>query len=148
MPQLNRHAANRRSIAKATLAIVLCATTSACTSLRISGLVTDERTGEPVGVCGITSGPNYARTDPIGHYTIAVKPEWNDAGDGARVRDADRAVRQPRHPPSDHRREAAGESRRCGSRVAPRGRHVAGAATVTQRSGAALLVAKSTERRP
>jgi hypothetical protein len=60
----------------AAMPIALAVSLSACTTMRVTGMVTDEQTGEPVGVCGITSGTKYVRTDPIGRYAIPVKREW------------------------------------------------------------------------
>ena len=55
------------------IAVILCAAmVSACTSIRVSGMVTDQRTGDPVGVCGVMIGSRYVRTDPIGKYVIGA----------------------------------------------------------------------------
>jgi hypothetical protein len=42
----------------------------ACTSIRVSGFVTDESTGQPVSGCGISFGQFYTNCDVAGHFVI------------------------------------------------------------------------------
>lgn len=49
---------------------------SACTSMRITGTVTDQRTGEPITHGGVVSGPRSAPTDFLGRYVIGVDRSW------------------------------------------------------------------------
>ena len=55
------------------LAVFCALALSACTSMRVSGFVTDGRTGEPIGTCGVTVGPGYGHTDSAGHYVVNAK---------------------------------------------------------------------------
>jgi hypothetical protein len=51
---------------------------SACTSIRVQGFVTDEKTGEPVGTAGVTLGERYTHVDTAGHYVLNVRKYWKN----------------------------------------------------------------------
>jgi hypothetical protein len=50
----------------------------ACTSIRVTGFVTDESTGEPVGGCGISFGQLYTNSDAAGHFVINGRKNWEE----------------------------------------------------------------------
>ena len=52
------------------LVLIMALAVSACSSIRVTGFVTDEVTGSPVGGCGISFGSFYTSTDAAGHYVI------------------------------------------------------------------------------
>jgi hypothetical protein len=50
-----------------------------CTSLRLTGTVMDDSTGDVVGTCGLQSGPKYAKVDSAGHFAVNVRKYWKTA---------------------------------------------------------------------
>lgn len=64
-------------IRKQTIVALICAIAlSACTSMRVTGFVTDEVTGDPIGSCGITIGERYVHVDSAGHYSVNARTSW------------------------------------------------------------------------
>ena len=63
---------------RAALALMAAVAVSACTSIRVTGFVTDESTGEPVGGCGITFGQFYTNSDAAGHFVIKGRKDWGE----------------------------------------------------------------------
>jgi hypothetical protein len=62
---------------KQTVLALFCAlAVSACTSMRLEGFVTDEKTGEPIHTAGITIGEKYVHVDTAGHYVVNVRNYW------------------------------------------------------------------------
>ena len=43
-----------------------------CHSIRVSGIITDAATKEPVGTCQVTMAKRYAHSDLAGHYSIVA----------------------------------------------------------------------------
>ena len=58
------------------LLLIMAAVLSACTSVRVTGFVTDELTGDPIEGCGISFGSIYTSTDAAGHYVIKGRKSW------------------------------------------------------------------------
>jgi hypothetical protein len=64
----------RRHFAFALLASVAL---FACTSIRVTGFVTDDSTGQPVGDCGISFGQLHTNCDATGHFVIKGRKSWD-----------------------------------------------------------------------
>lgn len=58
------------------LVLVCTVVLSACTSIQVSGFVTDEVTGEPVSGCGVSFRHSYANTDAAGHFLVRGRKSW------------------------------------------------------------------------
>lgn len=63
-------------LTKILVPLALALTVSACTSIRVSGFVTDATTNVAVSSCGITFGHFYTHVDPAGHYVIKGRKSW------------------------------------------------------------------------
>lgn len=57
------------------LGIIACLT--GCSSVRVTGTVTDAANGHGVSPCGITIGPRYVNTDLAGRYSVDARTWWN-----------------------------------------------------------------------
>jgi hypothetical protein len=57
-------------------AIVCALILSGCTSIRVSGQVTDDKTGDLLPGCGVTFGEFYSSCDGAGHFTIKGRSYW------------------------------------------------------------------------
>jgi hypothetical protein len=47
-----------------------------CTSMRVTGNITDSVTGDVVPNCGVTIGPRYISADGAGHFVVNARKSW------------------------------------------------------------------------
>jgi hypothetical protein len=47
-----------------------------CTSMRVTGNITDSTNGDVVPNCGITIGPRYISADGAGHFVVNARKSW------------------------------------------------------------------------
>ncbi len=57
--------------------VIVCVSLLAgCTSIRVTGNVTDARTGDLIGPCGVTFGSFYSSCDGAGRFVIKGRKYW------------------------------------------------------------------------
>jgi hypothetical protein len=65
----------RLKMALRTVALCVVLVCGAC-SMRVTGVVSDRDSGQPIGACTVSIRETYTHTDPTGRYTLRVG--WED----------------------------------------------------------------------